>query len=55
MFRRRFASPKKYPINELIEKRAAQCLQRWWSDLRFTRRMEGLEKIKKFCDRIKSP
>jgi len=55
LFRRRFYRPKQYPLEELINKRASQCLQRWWSDLRFSRRIEGMTKIYKYIQRIKSP
>jgi hypothetical protein len=41
-----------YPIEELLEKRAAYCLQRWWSNIRLRKRMHGMERIKNHIDRI---
>ena len=41
-------------MRDIIERRAAYCVQRWWSNIKLKKRMEALTKIKRHIDRIKS-
>ena len=47
-------SPYQLPIDRLIQKRAAYCLQGWWSNLKFKKRMQSLLNIKKHVYQIKN-
>lgn len=40
------------PVYEIVEKRAANCIQSIWSDWKMKKRMIALVKIKKHIDRI---
>ena len=42
------------PIYEIIEKRAANCIQSVWSDWKIKKRMGALQRIKNHIDRIDS-
>ena len=42
------------PIYEIIEKRAANCIQSIWSDWKIKKRMIALGNIKRHVDRIQS-
>eukprot|EP00347_Sterkiella_histriomuscorum_P006457 403352701 len=46
---------RKLPIYQIIEKRAAYCIQRWWSNIKLKKRMVALTNIKRHIDKIKSP
>ncbi|CDW82611.1 leucine-rich repeat and iq domain-containing protein 3 [Stylonychia lemnae] len=45
---------KKLPIMEIIDKRAAFCIQRWWSNTKLRKRMVALTNLKRHIDKIQS-
>ena len=48
-------SRSQLPIYEIIEKRAANCIQSIWSDWKIKKRMIALAKVKQHIDRVESP
>jgi hypothetical protein len=53
LMRRRFQRTE-YPIKSIIRQRAALCIQRFWSDTKFRKRLLGLERIKNHVIQISS-
>lgn len=53
LMRRRFQRTE-YPIKSVIRQRSALCIQRFWSDTKFRKRLIGLETIKNHIIQISS-
>ena len=47
-------SLEKLPIHLIIRRRAAYCIQEWWSNLKFKKRLQALLKIAKHVNLINS-
>jgi hypothetical protein len=41
-------------VNKIVQKRAAYCIQSWWSGLKLRKRLIALANIKKHIEKINS-
>jgi len=52
---RKFQRDEQLPVNQIISKRAAYCVQAWWSSLKIKKRLTSLANIRAHVAKINSP